>query len=267
MPFALRAGCAATVLLLGAQAAQAVEAFAAYDNFSSGSVNPALWTNSERVLTVKRGALNVMQRQWGQAGSDSGLSFSSFSQSVSNPAAVTELKAKVTVNALEVNACASNSSVAQSRARIVGSFFNIGTPVPGSQVGDALAQVRLTRFSNSTDPEGVLRVQGLLSICTNADCSTTNGLGTVDMGTVNVGTPTTVQMQWDQAGKSFLFARDNGAFSGSLPYSVTDTSAPGAAFKQLSTRLDLPNCLSGARVAGSVDAMFDNVAVNKSAAP
>jgi len=254
--------------LLAAGSAHALEPFRVYDNFSSTPVNPALWTGGERVLTTKGGALNLMQRSWGLATADSGLSFVNFNENVTDPAAVTALRAKITVNALEVNACPSSPAVGQSRARIIGGFFNSGTPTPGSQLGDVIAQVRLTRLSNSADAAGVLRVQGLASLCTSADCNNASVIGNiVDLGTVNVGQATTVQMQWDQPAKSFLFARDNGAFSGSVAYTQSDASPPGLAFKQLSTRLDLASCLSAPRVPGSVDASFDNIAVNKSAAP
>jgi hypothetical protein len=68
---------------------------------------------------------------------------------------------------------------------IIGGFFNVGVPTPGSQVGDAIAQVRLFRASSSADPAGLLRVQGLLSICSNADCSGATTVGNiVDLGTV-----------------------------------------------------------------------------------
>lgn len=264
--FAAVAGLFA-IATLTAGPARALEAFKTYDSFSSTQINPALWTSGERNLAIRGGVLNLMQRNWGGTAGDSGLSFSSFNESLANPAAVTALKAKITVSALEVSACASNPAVAQSRARIIGSFFNIGTPTPGSQVGDALAQVRLTRFSNSTDPAGTLRVQGLLSVCTNADCSGTNTLGVVELGTVTLGQSTVVQFQWDQPAKTFLFSRDGGASSGSVPYTQDDSTPPSQAFKQVSTRLDIPNCLSGPRVAGSVDAAFDNIAVNRSAAP
>jgi len=57
------------------------------------------------------------------------------------------------------------------------------------------------------------------------------------------------------------------AASGSVGYADSDASAPGVPFKQLSTRLDLPSCLSAPRVGAAVDAAFDNVLVNASAAP
>lgn len=248
--------------------AQAQEALRLYDNFGAAPLDPARWGSGERVLAIRGGALNIMQRTWGLGNVDGAVSFSNWNETFSNPAAITAIRARINVTAIEVGACPASTVLGQSRARIVGGFFNVGTPVPGSQVGDVIAQVRLTRFSNSTDPAGVLRVQGIVSQCASVECNQAATIGNiVDLGTAQVGTPTVVQMRWDQGGKSFFFSRDQGAYAGSVGYALPDTSPPSVPFKQLSTRLDLPSCLSGPRVAGMVDARFDNVAVNASAAP
>lgn len=258
---------AAGVLLAAPLAAQAVEPFATYDNFTSADIDLGRWFNAENVRAIERGQLRLMQRQVGITSSDAGLGFSSWSESLTNAPAVTALKARITVKELEVPGCAANASPGQSRARISGAFFNTGTPTPGSELGDMFVQVRVTRFSNSTDPAGVLRVQGIAAVCLTADCVNTRIVGSiVDLGTVAVGTATTVQMQWDPPAKTFWFARDNGAFSGAVTYTESDTSPPGLNFKQLSTRLDLPSCSAGAAM-GSIDARFDNIAVNRSARP
>lgn len=258
----LAAACLATA------SAHALEPLRPYDNFAAAPLDLSRWLETERVRVIRGGALNLAQRTPVTTAADSGLSFSSWNENLANPAAVTALRAKVTVNAADPAACAANPAAGQARARIIGSFFNVGTPVPGSQLGDVLAQVRLTRFSNSTDAPGVLRVQGIVSQCTSADCAATTTIGSlVDLGTVNVGTATTVQLQWDAPAKTFLFARDGGAQSGSVVYAISDTTPPSVPFKQLSTRLDLPACASTPALQGWVDASFDNVSVNRSAAP
>ena len=259
---------AALSAALASVTAHALEGFSIYDDFTALAIDPVRWADGERTREIRNGALNLIQRTYGAKGSDSGLTFGSWNEGFANPQAVTELRARVKVQALEVNTCATNTAVAQSRARIVGSFFNTGTPTAGSQVGDVVAQIRVTRFSNSADPAGVLRVQGLVVLCTTADCASSSLIGNaVDLGTVTLNQWATVQMRWNQGGKAFLFSRDGAAFSGSVGYAEADASPPGVAFKQLSTRLDLPNCLSAPRVAGSVNAWFDNVYVNSSAVP
>ena len=129
------------------------------------------------------------------------------------------------------------------RARLFGTFFNTGAPVPGSFVGDVIVQVRAVRFSNSADPAGVLRVQGLASLCTSSDCNTSTLLGSViDLGTVNVGTQTEVQMEWRKVDKKFVFLRDAGAQTGELPYTVSDAAGPGRPLQSIGTRIDVANC-------------------------
>jgi hypothetical protein len=258
---------AVAALVSFAPAVSALEPFKVYDRFADAPLDAARWAEGERVREVKKGRLQLMQRSYGLAASDVGVQSQNWNTSLTNPATVTSLRARINVVALETQACPTNPALSQARARIVGTFFNTGTPTPGSQVGDALAQIRLTRFSNSADAAGVLRVQGFLSICSSADCAQSGVVGNiVDLGTVAVGTPAVVQMQWDRGGKTFYFTRDNGAAAGAVAYTFDDSSAPSAAFKQLSTRVDLPNCTAGP-VSAVVDARFDDVRVNQGATP
>jgi hypothetical protein len=254
-------------LAAAAGAAHALEPIRSFDSFNTVPIDTTRWSDTERVRQIEHNALRLMQRSVGAAGSDTGITSINWNENMANPAAVTAIKAKVTVSALTTASCAANTSPGQSRARIVGGFFNIGTPTPGSQVGDVIAQVRVTRFSNSTDPAGTLRVQGIASICQNSDCSSSTTIGNVvDLGTAALGENLVVQLQWDQPAKTFLFGRD-GVTGGSVAYTNDDSNVPGVQFKQLSTRLDLPNCQSAPRTIGSIDAVFDSIGVNKSAAP
>ena len=255
-------------VVLAAAPAQALEPFKIYDRFTDKVLDPARWPDGERVREVKGGSQRLMQRTWGPSSADAGVGAVNWHTNLTNPNNITAIKATITVTSLESNACPSNPDPGDARARIVGSFFSsLPTPLPGSQVWDVIAQVRLIRASNSTDPAGLLRVQGLASVCTSADCSGAQTIGNiVDLGTVMVGTPTTVQMQWDKPGKTFYFARE-GVGAGTVAYSEPDPSSPGVPFKQVSTRVVIPSCLSAPKVSGVVDALFDNVFVNRSAAP
>jgi hypothetical protein len=259
---------ALTACFIALSPAQALEPFKAYDQFTDPGINPDKFFNGERRLHADNGGLVVMQRAWPLTTSDVGAGFSSWFEALTNPGAITAMRARVNVRAIEASTCATNPSVSNSRARLIGSFFNVNVPQPGSQVDDVTAQVRINRASNSADPVGVLRVQGLVFRCLNTDCSSTLTLGNVvDLGTVNVGTPTVLEFQWDQGGKTFYFARDRGAYRGTVAYAESDAMPPSIPLKQLSTRVDLPNCMSALRTPSSVDARFDNVQVNQSAAP
>ena len=83
----------------------------------------------------------------------------------------------------------------------------------------------------------------VLSICTQGRLRQRgNGGNIVDLGTVMVGTPATVQMQWDKAGKTFHFGRD-GVPPGTVAYAESDASPPSIASRNLSTRETVPSCL------------------------
>lgn len=255
-------------LALSALPVQAVEPFKIYDRFTDKTIDPTRWSDNEKIREIKGGAMHLMQRTYGLGNSDVGLTPTNWQSSLnSNPQNITAIKATITVSALETNACPSNPAVGDARARLIGGFFNTGAPTPGSQLNDAIAQVRLFRASNSTDPAGQLRVQGILSICTSADCNNAVTVGNiVDLGTVMVGTPTTVSLQWDKPGKTFYFSRD-GVGTGTVAYAESDAAVPGVLFRQASTRVNVPSCQSAPRVSAVVDALFDNVFVNRSAAP
>lgn len=258
---------AALGTLAATPAVQAAEPFAIYDRFDGPSLDPSRWIETERTRQVRNGGLHLMQRTPVFSISDAGLTFSNWNANMPAALPVTSIRARIRVDALEAASCPSNPSPGQSRARIIGSFFNVGIPEIGSQVGDVIAQVRITRFSNAADPAGVLRVQGIASQCASVDCASAATIGNiVDLGTVTIGTAATVQLQWDQAAKTFTFSRDGGAFSGTVGYSLPDTTPPSSVFHQVSTRLDLPNCTT-ASASGMVEARFDNIAVNRSAVP
>jgi hypothetical protein len=249
-----------------APAAEALEPFKLYDKFSDRPLDPARWADSERVRVIKGGAIHLMQRTWSSDAFDAGVTAGNWSENFTDPGTITQMRARITVTDLEANVCPSNVAVSDARARIHGSFFNIGQAIPGSLLNDVTAQVRLVRFSNSADPAGVLRVEGIVLLCSSADCALGSTIGNiVDLGTVHVGAPTTVQLQWDQGGQAFHFSRDGNKHAGSVgyPYAV---HPPGLLFRNLSTRVNVPNCTTR-RLANAIDTKFDNVFVNQTAQP
>lgn len=262
---------AALVITLAAASAQAVEPFQSYDTFRQGPIDASRWLDGERVRQIRNGELRLMQRSFG-ARSDVGTTFIGWNENMRDPASITGIKARMRVNALEVGSCATNPNLAaQSRARVIGTFFGVDfLPPPetaDSLMGDVTAQVRAVRNSASIDPPGVLRVQGFAAVCNTADCNSAIILfPLLDLGTLNIGDHTTVQLQWDQPSKTFLFSRDNGAFNGVVSYAFNDTRPPNVAFKELSTRMDIPNCASTPS-SGVVDAVFDRVSITRPALP
>ena len=253
---------------LAAMPAQALEPFNIYDRFTDRTIDAARWSDTEKVREIKGGAMRLMQRTYGLSSSNTGATPTNWQSNIAPVSPlITALKATITVTALETTDCLGvNPAAGDARARIIGSFFNTtGTSSFPSQVNDAIAQVRLYRASTSTDPQGQLRVQGILSICSTSDCNSAATVGDiVDLGTVMVGTPTTVAIQWDKPGKTFHFSRE-GVTGGTVAYSVSDDFFPSVIFRQVSTRVLVPSCQSAPRAGAVVDALFDNVFVNRSA--
>jgi hypothetical protein len=250
-------------LLLGTLPVQAQESFVVIDNFAASTINAERWNEPERSRRIVGGALELIQRDYGATTADSGVAAQSFGSDLPYPGRVTQLRAQVRVNAIGAVGCNANPTVGSARARLFGTFFNTGNPVPGSFVGDVLAQVWLRR--NSTDLESApLQVLGIVSLCTSSDCNTTQTIGVAPLGTATSVQNVVLSIEWDRANKRFVFVRD-GSTTGEVAYTLADDSAPGRPLMSLGGRTEVPACTSGPRPTSFVNARFDNVTVNRSA--
>lgn len=257
---------AATTLALPALAA--VEGYTLVDNFESGLLDGGLWADQERIRAISGSTARLLQRDVGSRTDNSGGTYFTWNTPMTRPTPATQLRAVVRVNAIDVVGCTANTAyTTQARARLTGSFFNTGARTLGSFYGDVLAQVSVSRASNSTDGTGVLRVRGNAFVCSDADCNVSASIGsTVDLGTVSVGQDVTLAVEWDRALKTFTFIRDNGAASGSLTYTVSDSNEPGNDRKAFGTRTDMADCAANESSA-AIDATFDTFSVNSKAKP
>jgi hypothetical protein len=264
----IRGGAFALAVWAACGAASALESYALYDNFQATALDPVKWQDGERSRTTFSNTLRLVQRDWGSTTSDTGNPGISWSESLARVGPVAQLRATLKVVAIDMTGCAANPSATGVRGRVMGTFFNSGNRASGSNVGDVFAQVYATRYSNSADAAGVLRVEGWLGMCTASDCSTATQIGTTAaLGTVNVGTAVLLQVDWDRADKQFLFSRDKGTATPVSYVGIDDSADPGSAFKSVGTRTTVASCASGPRAFGYIDARFDNVAVNATAKP
>lgn len=261
---ALLCVCAAVT----APQALAAEAYSSYDNFDAQtSVNPSLWLFGDRQRLLKGAALTMIQRDWGLQTDNTGSLNQTWGHDVASPGAITQMRASVTVNDFSVTGCASNPTPSQFQARIIGAFFNSGATPPSSRIGDVVALVRIIRSTDTTDAAGVLRVQGVIAQCTTTDCNYgTSGLDSVDLGTTTAGETLSLRLEWDKPRKRFNFYRGTDPVK-RLTYVLSDSQPAYFTFRQIGTRTQIANCLSGARGTAFVDAKFDNFAVNVSALP
>ena len=121
----------------------------------------------------------------------------------------TSLKVSAKVNDVEVIGCPDvNTTPTNSRARLVGFFFNAtkAVPTPGDRTDDVLIQIRIQRTSDSTDKPRILEVWAEVVRCTNSDCSaaSTDGNPAVLLGNVKLGHWATIEVDWD-GNKQFNF--------------------------------------------------------------
>jgi hypothetical protein len=262
-PLAALLSCA----LLAASPARAADDMKLYDNFNVQDLDPVKWPGyQERVREVTGKKLRLKARDYASTANDIETTGTSHSQLLAKPNKLTAIRATIRVNAIEMEACATNPAISQVRARVLGQFFNTGIPTPGSSLNDVSAQLRVYRVSNSADPANTLRVAGLVVQCNDADCIDTTQIGTASLGTVTIGGDVTVEMEWDKAGSRFLFSRDGGT-PAAVNYAVLDGSPAGEPLALIGVRNFVLNCTASPRPSGMIDATFDNVYVNKAAVP
>ena len=234
-----------------------------YDNFSGPQIDRAKWFESEAWRFDDGKQLNLARWLYGGTASDTGVTAETFALNMPDSTAPKAVSAVIAVtDAATIEGCAANTTPSYARARLIAAYFNVraGGPIPGDRTGDVLTQIRVGRTSNSADAPGVLRVQGVVSSCSNADCSVSAGMYSADLGTTTVGTPVTAQIDWDKKNNLFRFTRDKSTVV-TTPYTEADDQLPVGPFVQVSIRNETANCLSGAKAKSGVAATFDNVSI------
>jgi hypothetical protein len=183
-----------------------------------------------------------------------------------NSAAVTALQATVQVNDVAVTGCPSNPEATSAMGYLGGLFFNTATPTPGSLENDVVAGIGILRASDATDPPDVLRAGSFVFHCTNANCTAGSELHVKELGPVKRGAMARLRVQWDRDNHRFIFQRDDDP-EAVAPYTVSDTAPPGLQAKFLTAEHEIPNCTASPRPVAFIEALFDDVMVNASAAP
>lgn len=256
---------AASALLLALAGAfcNASAAVPGYDDFSGGGIDRSKWSETESWRYVdSKGRLNLGRGVLGNSSSNSGVTVDNFNLSMLSAEPTKSLKATITVTEVSVDElCPANPSPSYVRARLIGAYFNTraGGPLPNDRTGDVLAQIRIGRASNASTPAEVLQVQGLVTLCTTADCGSSQVLGSiVELGSVNLGTAVKAQIDWDKKNNRFQFTRD-GTTSGQVSYADADNTPPAQMFNNVSLRSEVANCASSPRVKAGISALFDNI--------
>lgn len=266
----LRCCLAATLAALAAPMAAAAEAYAIWDNFDGATeVDAHRWQRLERTRQIEGGQLRFVQRDLGNQTGDSGTSGglgTRWTARLQNAAAITRIRAVITVNDVWVSNCAANPSRSDVFAAIDGAFFNAGAATPTSRLDNVGAAIGM----GDPGAPGMVGVGGVVYRCTTSDCSNPSIIGEVSFGMVPLGQAVQLTLDWDKANKRFAFTRGNDQTlypTQYVNYTVGDSLSAFGAYRQIGTGTELANCFSGPRTEGYIDAKFDKVSVNKSALP
>lgn len=272
-------GCAVLlVVLIGVPGYAAEERLIPYDDFNATQIDPDRWFGmgggteepisaiTEAIRQIQDNRLRLLYRSHGRTDSDSGMSRNEFFLMFSNSAAVTAIKATVQVTDAAAASCPGNPEATIAAAILGGVFFSTAPSTPGSAVNNVAAFIGLSRESDSTDPPDILRVKSGVIHCANANCMASSMLYSQDLGPVKLGEMVRLRVQWDRDNHRFIFQRDDNP-EVLAPYTVSDSAAPGIQIKYLNAIHLVPNCTATPRPAAFIEAFFDDVMVNESAAP
>lgn len=264
------------VVLIGVPGS-AVEPLVLYDDFNATHIDPDKWfgiefgpeprgAGTEAIRQTQDNRLRLAYRAYGRTDADTGRPRHEFALIFRNSDAVTAIQATMRVTDAATTGCPGNPEPALAWAMLGGRFFGTAASIPESAVNDVVASIRLVRRSDATDPPDVLRVRSSVFHCANTPCTTGSGLHFQDLGPVKRGEMVKLRVQWDRDNHRFIFQRDD-APEVVAPYTVPDTTPPGIQVKLLDAIHFVPNCTTTPRPMAFIDAMFDDVMVNASAAP
>ena len=270
-------GCVMLLMVLIGVPGYAAERLVPYDDFDATQIDPDKWfgieagaeprsASTEAIRQIQDNRLRLVYRAYGRTDSDSGMSRNEFFLMFHNSAAVTAIKAAVQVTDAAATSCPSNPTTTIAWAMLGGLFFSTAPSTPGSAANDVAASIRLVRRSDSTDPPDVLRVRCGIFHCANAVCTAGSMLHFQDLGPVKLGEMVRLRVQWDRDNHRFIFQRDDDP-EVLVPYTVSDSAPPGIQVKYLDAHHLVPNCTATPRPMAYIEALFDDVMVNESAAP
>jgi hypothetical protein len=279
-----------TAGLLAATAGRGHAQFVAYDDFSSGAIDPEKWyavsaegafasPTAQAIRTVDNSGVRLALTSWGDNTSDSGAPAQSSETirirqlgALGGSGFITGLRAKVTVLAADAQHCPANAatvnSISASRARALlqMDLFNDGRGGPGDSTGNVRAE-----FDAWQNRDGANQIIGHLEFCTTAACAVTVFANTnFFTHSWSVGTPLVLEIAWDEANAMVSFAvKDPVTLAAietrSVGYSgLANNAGPptNVDAKQLRVVNTVENCLAGRKHA-SMDARFTDIAVRR----
>ena len=159
-------------------------ALSVYEDWSGARIRGDRWrggevSNGQEVLRELRSAgsfgnyLTMSLRREGETDSNTGSRTSSTFLNIANPAAIVQIEALMGVLDVLVEKCQANTTPSEARLLIAMTAFNDGSS-SGRATGTGTTTPSFKPFGGPTRPiqPGLLRVEGRVTRCQNAACST-----------------------------------------------------------------------------------------------
>jgi len=165
-----------------------------YEDWSGARIRGDRWRGGElssgqevvcdlQSVTGYGNYLAMSLRREGETDRNTGSRTSSTFLNIANPAGIVQIQALMGVLDALVGKCQANTTPSEARLLIGMTAFNDGSSTgPGDRTGDYNARVQAVRRSNSTDAPGILTLEGVVTRCQDAACSTEQQIGLKDLG-------------------------------------------------------------------------------------
>ena len=263
---------------LGGITAQAYDPWVLYDNFNSEFMDIGKWGAFQRidagvvileyVRELHGGRLHMMSRAFGNTSPAPPIVRAADINANFSPGnSFTSLKVSVKVNDVEVTGCPTNTNPSNSRARLVGFFFNAAKadPTPGDRTDDVLAQIRIQKGSDSTDKPRILEVWADVVRCTNSDCSVASPDGNpgVLLGNVKLGQWANIEVEWDGNLQFNFKLNKQRPIVYDILYGGWNVYPVSILVGTLGVSHRIASCPLDERAMGLIDAEFDNLFIRE----
>jgi len=271
----MRHGGILVVVLLTLALSKASDAqLALYDNFNSRQIDPAKWIGERsspdgsdanrrevavQVVGEENRRLRISETVYSANTSNVGSGGDGFGLGFASPNNVTSVSFTLTMVKDAPLSCAGNSGFGWGGAGFFGDYFN-PTGVYDGAIGDIAASVSVGR--SSVEAPTSITASGAIILCNDRKCDNQGTLASQVLGSVPLGSTNTFSVTWDRPTHQFIFQMNNDA-PVPLAYTVSDAFAPGLPDKSLWVFGDVPHCTNKPRPSATIDALFDNVYVNR----
>jgi hypothetical protein len=211
-----------------------------YDDFAADSIDPTKWVEAEVVRRLEQGRLTSALTQRDTEGSNT-LRFI-------DSAVVKAFQAEVAVLRAETGGRGPRPT-----ARLVGAFYNDGTPGEG-QTGDILAEIGISHNGAGLD------ITCMIGRCENSDCTVFTPLLVDDttFDPVALGETRTLSLAWEE-GHGFTCGVDDQTVTVAPPVEAPVLGPARVPFKGMGTHV---RGIINPEDSAAIVATFDNVFVD-----